>query len=150
MDEISSLKQRIPELEASEADRKRAEQELTIIAEIGRLIGSTFKIEEVYEEFASKVQDFISFDRLTISLINQSDGTRTLIYVSGFEIPGVKLKEPNPLKGSIANYLLQSRSAMIINIVDFADLVKKYPGLHQFCCSKGCTINHMRTSYLPG
>ena len=127
LDEISGLTQRIQELEASEADRKRAEQELTIIAEIGRMIGSSFKIEEVYEQFASEVQKLISFDRLTISLINQSDNTKTLIYVSGFEIPGVKLKEPNPLKGSIANYLLQSRSAMIINIIDFADLVEKYP-----------------------
>jgi len=40
LDETSRLKRRIQELEVLEADRKRAEQELTIIAEIGRMIDS--------------------------------------------------------------------------------------------------------------
>ena len=51
-------------------ERKRAEQEIDILAEIGRVIGSTLDIDEVYERFAVNARKLIPFDRLSVNLIN--------------------------------------------------------------------------------
>ena len=42
--------------------------EMLIIAEIGRLIGSTLDIDEVYERFAAEARKLIPFDRLVVNL----------------------------------------------------------------------------------
>ena len=47
-------------------ERKRAEQETAILADIGRLIGSTLNIDEVYERFAAETKKLIPFDSLAI------------------------------------------------------------------------------------
>ncbi len=44
-------------------ERKRAEQERDILAEIVRVIGSTLDIDEVYERFAVEAKKLIPFDR---------------------------------------------------------------------------------------
>ena len=41
---------------------------IDILAEIGRLIGSTLDIEEVYERFAAEARKLIPFDRLAVNL----------------------------------------------------------------------------------
>jgi len=50
-------------LRTSEESSKRLAQENLSIAEIGRIISSTLKIEEVYERFAEEVKKLIHFDR---------------------------------------------------------------------------------------
>ena len=54
IEELSTLRNRIQELEQQESERKRAEQEMVILAEIGRMISSTLDIDEVYERFAAE------------------------------------------------------------------------------------------------
>ena len=46
-------------------------KEAEIIAGIGRIIGSTLNIDEVYERFADEAKKLIPFDRVAINLINQ-------------------------------------------------------------------------------
>ena len=58
---ISALKKRNQELEYSEAESKRTEQEMTILSDIGRLIDSTLDIHEVYEQFAAVAKKLIRF-----------------------------------------------------------------------------------------
>ena len=48
-------------------ERKRAEQEKTIITEIGRIIGSSLNIDEVYQRFADEARKLIPFDRIGLS-----------------------------------------------------------------------------------
>ena len=56
------------------ADRqRRLAQEHAVIAEVGRVIGSTLNIEEVFELFAAEVKRLISFDMIAASLIDHSD-----------------------------------------------------------------------------
>jgi hypothetical protein len=86
IEELSVLKQRIQELEHSESDRKQTEQEIALLADIGRLIGSTLNIDEVYERFAAETQKLILFDSLTINLYNFQENTMCVGYVYGLDI----------------------------------------------------------------
>ena len=49
-------------------ERKRAEQEMAVIAEIGRIIGSSLNIDEVYKRFADEARKLIPFDRIALNL----------------------------------------------------------------------------------
>jgi DNA-binding NtrC family response regulator len=57
--------------------------EMGIIAEIGRLIGSTLNIDEVYERFAVEAKKLIPFDRLVVNLNKSQEGILTCAYVFG-------------------------------------------------------------------
>ena len=41
---------------------------MTSIAEIGKVVGSTLDIDEVYERFAAEARKLIPFDRLAVNL----------------------------------------------------------------------------------
>nr|MCU0605510.1 GAF domain-containing protein [Desulfobacterales bacterium] len=49
-----------------QAARKLAQEE-AVMAEIGRIIGSTLTIEDVYEQFAAEVKKILPFDRISIN-----------------------------------------------------------------------------------
>ena len=102
-------------LEAEEREERRSREaaerlaeEMSIIAEIGRLIGSTLEIDEVYERFAAEARKLIPFDRLNVNLTDYHESTVTIAYVSGTEIPHRRAGDSFPLAGS-ANELFQHR-----------------------------------------
>jgi hypothetical protein len=80
-EEIAALKRRIKELEQSEAELKRAAEknrgsqdivtrmaeEMAMIAEIGRVVGSTLDINQVYERVATEARKLIPYDRLLVN-----------------------------------------------------------------------------------
>ena len=100
---------------------------MAVMAEIGRLICSACKVEDIYEQFFTEVQKIISFDRLTINFINHREGTYTINYAKGFDVPEKKTGKPYPLDGSVTNYLVRHRAGIIIDAANISDLFKKYP-----------------------
>ena len=109
-------------------ERKRAEQEMAVLAEIGRLISSTLEIEEVYERFALRSGKLISCDRISIDLNNPAEATFTIAYVSGFDIPGRRPGDTVPLKGSITEIILRTRTGLLINQASLEEITKRFPG----------------------
>ncbi len=108
---------------------ERLAGELAVIAEIGRLIGSTLAIGEVYERVAAETRKLIPFDRLSVSLNNPSDGTQTVAHVAGLDIAGRRPGDSFPLKGTINELLMGSRTGLLIPSADIAGLVDRMPGL---------------------
>lgn len=43
------------------------------MAEIGRIAGSSLKIEDVFEQLSLEAARFIQFDRMVIALINEGE-----------------------------------------------------------------------------
>ena len=109
------------------SERKRAEQEKTILAEIGRVIGSTLDIDEVYERFAIEVRKLIPFDRLVVNLISPLEGTLIRSSVYGREIHERKQGETLPLAGSITERLVRTRKGLIIQPDSMEEIVSLYP-----------------------
>jgi len=122
-------------------ERKRAEEEqrrnretaerlageIGVIAEIGRLIGSTLDIEEVYERFAAEAKKLIPFDRLVVNLNKPREDERLCVYVSGVDIPGRRPGNSKSLSGSTDDMLLRTRSGIIVQSSRVEEMVARFP-----------------------
>ena len=108
-------------------ERKRAEQEMVILTEIGRMISSTLDIDEVYERFAAEVRKLISFDRLSVNLHDLDQGVVRPVYVSGEYIAGRQPGEAFPLKGSVSEVLVRTRAGMFSHPPNVTEMDKRFP-----------------------
>ncbi len=126
---ITERKQAEEALKRSEEEAKRLAQESAIVAEIGRIIGSTLNIEEVYERFAEQVQKLISFDRININLIDHEARTATSAYSSGKGTKGRQIGGVFPLEGTAADEVMRTHSSLLLHPQDQAELERKFPGL---------------------
>ena len=129
IEEISVLKQRIHELEHSDSERKRAEQRLVIIAEIGRVIGSTLEIGQVYERMAAEIRKLILFDSLRVNLINTQQETLNVAYVYGLDMPGRRMGKSYPIRGTVLDEVIRTRRGMIVQSESPEGLIDKFPSL---------------------
>jgi signal transduction histidine kinase len=90
--------------EAQHRNREAAErlaEEMAVIAEIGRLIGSTLDIDEVYERFAVETRKLIPFDRLAINLCSLQENIIRVAYVFGSSISDRKPGDSPPPGGNV-------------------------------------------------
>ncbi len=117
------------DLRESEDQARQLAQENAIMAEIGRIIGSTLNINEVYERFAEEVQKLISFDRLNINLIDHEARTAISTYSTGTTVKGRQIGEVFPLAGSAAEEVIRTRSGLLLHMEDKAELERRFPGL---------------------
>ena len=128
-DEMAERKLAEEALQRSEKDAKRLAQENAIVAEIGRIISSTLNIEEVYERFAGEACKLIPFDGIAINIVNHNDGTVTVPYVSGIDVPGCQPGDIFPLEGSVTGEVMRMHSGMIIQTKDRKELQTCFPTL---------------------
>ncbi|TRZ77795.1 MAG: PAS domain S-box protein, partial [Deltaproteobacteria bacterium] len=92
--------------------RRQAEQEMATMAKIGRLIGSTLEIDEVYERFAAETKMLIPFDRLAVNLHRLHEENVKVAYTSGEKVPGRCKGDLFPLKGSTCEVLTKTRAGL--------------------------------------
>jgi PAS domain S-box-containing protein len=103
-------------------------QEKASMAEIGRIIGSTLAIEDVYERFADEVRRIIPFDNIAINLIDHDTKTVSVPYVAGIDVPGRRRGEVFPLRGTIAEEAARTRKGFLVHADDIEALAKTHPG----------------------
>jgi len=127
--DISDRKQAEEALRFSEEMAKRLAQENAIMAEIGRIISSTLDIEDGYERFAEEAHKLIPFDGIAINIINYKEGTVTVPYVSGIDVPGCQPGDILPLVGSVTGEVMHMHSSMIIQTKDRKELQTRFPTL---------------------
>jgi signal transduction histidine kinase/CheY-like chemotaxis protein len=94
-----------------EAERLAAEA--AVIAEIGRVIGETLDIEEVFMRLATETQKLILFDRLAVNLHRLQEENVKVAYVFGEKIPGRHVGDIFPMKGSTCEVLTRTRSGLL-------------------------------------
>ena len=68
--DVTAFMQAVEEQRRNREIAERLAKEMAIIAEIGRLIGSTLDIDEVYGMVAAETGKLIPFDRLSVNLNN--------------------------------------------------------------------------------
>jgi PAS domain S-box-containing protein len=112
--DVTDLKRAEQALKRSEEAAQKLAQESEIIAEIGRIIGSTLKIEEVYERFAEEARKLIPFDRIIVSLNNPDEGTAMVTYASGVAIEGRKIGDVYPLRHSGNDEVMRTRAGLLV------------------------------------
>ena len=111
-----------------EAEAKRLTAETEVLAEIGRIISSTLKIEEVYEHFAEEVRKLIPFDRIAINVKNFDVDTVTAVYVSGLEVSNRQAGRIFSLAGTVTGEVLRTRSGLLVSGEDMVEFVRRVPG----------------------
>ena len=128
-EEIEERKRAEEALRESEKEAKRFSQENAIMAEIGRIIGSTLEIEEVYERFSAEVSKLIPFDRINIAIIHPEEATATIAYHTGIEVAGRQAGDVFPLAGSLVEVVVKTRSGVIVDMEGREELAERFPGL---------------------
>ena len=111
-------------------NREKAERlakEMAIIAEIGKVIGSTLDIDEVYERFAAEVRKLIPFDRLAVNLHSLHEENVRVAYVFGEEISGRSKGDLFPLKGSISEVLTKTRAGLYSHPKNVEEMDQRFP-----------------------
>ncbi len=111
------------------SDLRQSEQKNATMAEIGRIINSSLDIEDVYERFAEEVKKLISFDRISINLINSQNNTTTIAYVTGIDLPSRLKGDIVPLDGTLTEKIVQSRKSILIQADELKDYSKRLPRL---------------------
>jgi diguanylate cyclase (GGDEF)-like protein/PAS domain S-box-containing protein len=136
----------IKKLDSTLADLHRAEEEQrlsretaermagenAVIADIGRVIGSTLEISEVYEQFAAETRKLIPCDRIAVNLFNVHENIHSIAYVSGSDIPNLKQGDSPPLTGTLTEEIIRRRTGLIIQPEypeNIDEIVSRMPGL---------------------
>jgi PAS domain S-box-containing protein len=110
-------------------ERKRMEEEMVIISAIGTVIGSTLEIDTVYERVATEIRRLIPFDSLIVNLIDAQQEMMEVAYVSALDIPGRRVGDLFPLRGTVVAEAIRSRKGVIVQSENPEDLVDKFPSL---------------------
>jgi PAS domain S-box-containing protein len=128
-DVITERKRAEEALKRSEEAARPLAQESAIMAEIGRIAGSTLNLEEVYERFAQEVRKLLEFDNLTTLLMEPEGKSSIVAHVSGTTVTGREGGTVVPLAGTALEEVLRSRVSLLLQKEDLEEAVRRFPGL---------------------
>jgi len=117
---------------ANQEESLRLADDQSALAEIGRIISASSKIDDVYEEFAKKVRELIPFDRILIAKINPGDKTFTFQYALGMDVLGIRRGDTLLLAGSLTEVVRRTgeKLAFAVNSPSEVNgLAKRFPTL---------------------
>ena len=103
-------------LRRSKDETQKVANENANLAEIGRIIGSSLSIDEVYKPFVDQVARIISSDRLTINILNQEQNMITTAYQSGLNVPGHEVGSIFPVENNAVQRVFGESSAILVNM----------------------------------
>ena len=95
--------------DALAAERSQLAEQNAVLAEIGRIITSSFDISEIYPLFGEQVRRLIPFDRIDIVTADLEANTLTVEYIHGMDIETERSKVgyTRPLPGSMVEAIVQ-------------------------------------------
>ena len=124
---LADLKRAEEEQRLSRETAERLVEETAVIAEIGRLIGSTLDLDEVYERFATEAHKLIPFDRLGVNLHKSHEETVRVAYVSGVDVAGRRPGDSFPLKGSVSEILTRTKTGICCHPASVEEMHRRFP-----------------------
>ena len=106
-----------------------SEERIRRLAEIGQIISSSLNIDDVYERFAAKVRELISFDRIVITVVQPERNIFTTAYVMGGDVRDRRPGDVAGLSDSVTQEVIRRRSGLIIQSEDVAELRSRFSAL---------------------
>jgi PAS domain S-box-containing protein len=117
--------------EENRRNQERAErlaEEIAIIAEIGRVAGSTLDINQVFERVDAEVRKLIPYDRLVVNL-KKDDHELVVAYASGVDNTGRRSGDLYQSKGTITRVVMATRMGILVQPADAEEIKHLYPNL---------------------
>ncbi len=94
------------------------------IAEIGRLISSTLRIEDVYPLFVRQVIKLIPSDRIVISVFDEHQTSSIDAYMAGTAVPGFPPGGRFPISGTVFEELIATKKRILISAQKMSKLAE--------------------------
>ena len=129
--------------EANESLRRSGHQN-AVLAEIGRIISSSFHMDEVYQRFGEQVRELIPYDWIVISSVDpaQEDVRVEYVYEIREEAATAQPGYSRPLAGSIVEEVLRRGTGMLSVPRDRDELVREFPaGVPSFDLGKASLMS---------
>jgi len=119
--------------EAIRQSRERAEQlaeETAIIAEIGRVAGSTLDINQVFERVDAEARKLLPYDRLLVNL-KKNDHEFIVAYASGLDNSGRKSGDVYQSNGTTTRIVMATRKGILVQPDTAEEIKDLYPNLYE-------------------
>lgn len=105
---------------------EREAEERTVFAEISRILTASPDISDVYDEFAAQVGRLISWDRISLNVIEPSTGRLRTAYAAGLSIAALPTGMPRPPGSrSVLEYVARTGESLIID--DIRQMRDRFP-----------------------
>lgn len=108
------------------------ELEMSVSAEIGRIVSSTFELPEIYAQCADQVRRVLPFDRLALAIVHRDGATMSYEHVSGIDVPGRGPGDEFKYHGTLVEAVLETDKGVIVHVDDPTRVLKRYPQLGPF------------------
>jgi two-component system, cell cycle sensor histidine kinase and response regulator CckA len=109
----------------------RLAREMALIAEIGRVVGSTLDIDQVYERVATEARKLIPYDRLLVNRKVTQKGEFIVEYVTGVDNPRRRLGDLYSSRGAATGVVMRTRTGILIQPDDAEEIRNLYPNLYE-------------------
>ena len=135
--EHAALAQRIATLASTAISNsnlyERAESEATertVLAEIGRIVGSSLDIDSVYPRFPVQFRKLIDFDRISISYVDSQRSSALYAWAEGETQTGFGIGREIPIKafvGTRLGQLMRRRQGAVLNEAEIKEFFDRLP-----------------------
>ena len=123
------VQRRTSELEESEERFRAAAEENAVMAEIGRIVGSSLDISLVYDRFAEQTKRLVPSDMVAIMNVHPEQNHFTVAYMAGMHLPERQPGETYTLEGTTTAKTFLSGQPILYQPHTEAELLENYPGL---------------------
>ena len=107
-------------------------EEKSILAEIGKVIGQSPTISELYDRFAEHVSLIIPFDRLSISIVDTQRQVLTIAHIAGEFGGNGQLGGEQELTNTLTGKVVQARRTLVLTPESWSEVELELPSLKPF------------------
>ena len=123
------VEQRTSELAESEERVRAAAEESAVMAEIGRIVGSSLDMSLVYDRFADQTRRLISADAIAIMTVHAAENSFSISYMAGLTLSERQPGHSYPLDGTVTARTFRTRRPVLYQPTEEETPAGKFPGL---------------------
>ena len=124
------------------ANLRRESDERVALAEIGRVVGSTLGIEEIYPRVETELAKLIDFDHFSVNLVDDERDMTTVLYCADREVTDRQRGATFGAAGSVVGAAAKTGRTVVVEdaVADEEELRIRFPnmvpkdGLRSFMC----------------
>ncbi len=128
--DITERKRAEEEKRRNQERAERLAEEMAIIAEIGRAVGSTLDINQVFARVDTEIRKLIPFDRFRVNLKKTDSDEFIVAYASGVDSTRRKLGDSYSIKGTLTGLIMATHTGILIQPEDAEEIRHLYPNLY--------------------